>query len=171
MLPREQVMILLCGKSGSGKDYIADALDLRLVVSRTNRERRLGEIAGVHKKFISKPKRFRGAFDWYLFIKEDEKTIAHTLRENKYIYWTEKGDLIGKNAYIIDKPGIEELLKNTELCDLFNFKVVYVKCGLLKRIRNMRKRKESWRNVFSRIIEDRKSFKGIKDIADYVIEK
>ena len=40
---------------------------------------------------------------------------------------------------------------------------IYVDCSLFKRIKNMRKRNDSWKKIIQRIYNDQKAFKGAKE--------
>lgn len=145
--------ILVVGASGSGKDYEVDwccrNYDLKKVMSKTTR----------------KP-RFEGE-DTHLFVSEYIKeceydsAIAKTCFNGNY-YWTTKEDLKGKDFYIIDRDGVLSM-PNRE-----DYDVVYIKVPVWTRIKRMRKRGDSWRNVISRVFHDWKAFKGMNDIADYI---
>ena len=145
---------LLCGKSGSGKDYISQALDLKLICTHTTRPKRSYEINGFHK--------------WFHMIDEIPhftawNIVAHTKR-GKYYYWTWLEDLKSGDVYIIDIPGIKAILNHEYASYHFKFKVVYLDCPLHKRIINMLKRGEKVIDIINRLYIEYKDFKPIKNI-------
>lgn len=146
-------IILLCAKSASGKDYIAKALNLNLVISHTTRAPRKGEFQHIHKHFHN-------------HYEDLGDTIAYTKR-GKYEYWIREKDLDYGDVYIIDLPGIKHLLNWKQ--DKYKFKIVYIKCNLFKRIWRLLKREKSIFEVISRLWIDYKDFKDIKKYADVTI--
>lgn len=151
-------IILLCGKSGSGKDFIVKTLDLMQVVSHTTRPKRDYEIHGVHKFFHRKP----------CFVPDQKNLVAWTKRGPHY-YWTLTSDLMSGNIYIIDVKGIQSILGNPNW-DKYGFKVVYLDTPWWKRIRNMRKRGENWRSIIERLLIDYRDFKPLKSIKHETIK-
>lgn len=154
---------LLCGKSGSGKDYLVDALGLDVIVTHTTRPKRDYEINGVHKHFHTEK------IDYDL-IKNDPHTVAHTKRGN-YIYWATTEDLLSGDCYVIDFPGIKAIAKNKTAMENFDFVVTYVDCCEQKRVYNMKQRGESIDNIQDRLEIDDRDFEGIEKVADYIIKK
>ncbi|MGL4850952.1 MAG: hypothetical protein ACRC28_18855 [Clostridium sp.] len=146
-------LILVVGKSASGKDYIVDkACDrygMSKVISKTTRQPRYeGEDTHI---FASE----------YIRDCEYYSAIAKTVFNGNY-YWTTKKDLEGKDFYIIDPKGVESM--DTENCI-----VIYLEIGLFTRIRQMFKRGDKIKNIISRLWNDRKEFKGFDKKADYVV--
>jgi guanylate kinase len=154
--------IILCGKSGSGKDYLLKTLNLKQVITHTTRPKRDYEIDGVHKWFHTNLKE-----NDIFSIVNDTNTIAVTMRGGKYFYWTDEIDFTNENdIWIIDINGILSIKKRHK----DKFKVIYLDCPLWKRIRNMRKRNESWKSIWQRIRIDYKEFKPIKNIEHTTIK-
>lgn len=139
-------MILLVAKSGTGKDYLCDRLKLKKVISRTTRSKRYDN-ENTHK-FISKEQA----------IKEFDNAVGKTIF-NKNMYYALEEDLIGKDVYIIDTKGVIDMSD-----DIRNsMTVVYVKASWFVRFIHMRKRGDTLKSIFNRLIHDRKAFKGFKE--------
>lgn len=147
-------LILIVGKSGSGKSYLANILKLNQVISRTTREKRLNEIDKVDKYFVTKKE--------FLKDKKNKNIIAETYINNNF-YWATYKDLINKKYYIIDPKGVKYMKENTK----FSISVIYIKCPIYKRIYRMYKRGDSIFRIFQRIINDIKTFKKIE--YDYIL--
>lgn len=150
-------MILVCGKSGSGKDTIVEKVCLRAsvdkVASRTTRKKREGETNRDH------------IFNTQQEFEEiRHKLIAYTYF-NGYEYGVCREDLDGKDLYIIDWDGIKFLKERVSDID---FIVVHIKVNPLIRFYRMLKRGDGIKKALIRIIHDYKKFKGLK--ADYTIE-
>lgn len=154
----KQKIILLIGKSGSGKNYLVSALNLKNVISHTTRSIRKNEINGQDKYFHN--------------IKEvnleeiKNKSIAYTFYNNNH-YWAEEADLKDKNVYIIDVKGIDYLI-NYYGCDVFynKFKIVYLNCSWIKRLIRLIIRDNFIKGI-KRFIYDLNSFNGLKKF-DYI---
>lgn len=172
---RSKEIILLCGKSGGGKNYLVDTLNLKEVVSHTERPKRSQEVDGIHKHF-HKPGVFTSLMEYTEFV-----DIVASTKRGEYYYWCTAEDLMKGQVYVIDFPGILSLLDWKSCCSVgsrladvkrdINFKIVYVKTGLFKRIRNMRRRGEPWKSIISRVRIDRRDFRGIEKYAHEIIEK
>jgi len=147
--------IILCGKSGSGKDFLLETFNLKQVCTHTTRPKRDYEINGVHKWFspfltLSDIKR----------IKSLSTTVATTQRGN-YFYWTDIDDFKNPaDIWIIDVPGILSIAEEHKR----RFKVVYLDAPLWRRVINMRLRKEPWLSILKRVWIDHKDFKALKKI-------
>ena len=140
-------MILLVGKSGSGKDYLVKTLQLRPVISHTTRPMRINEINGVDKWFHKGiPKRLKNV-------------IAETTF-NGYQYWATTHDLLDKDVYIIDLAGIQCFHYAYDQQFWINFDIVYVDCPGYKRLYRLIKR-DGWINGIKRFVHDIKAFKDI----------
>ena len=112
-------MMLLVGKSGSGKDFFVTLFKLKPVVSRTTRKPRQGEIDGIHKRFITKEN----------FKKYDrENVLTYTVFDDEE-YCALEIDFKGKNVYVIDPSGVR-YLKNKKVSGNLhnmNYNIVYIK--------------------------------------------
>jgi guanylate kinase len=151
MMIKKQKLTLICGKSGSGKDFFAKIFNLDMVISHTTRPPRQGEVHGVHKWF-------------HKHGEESSSDIVAYTRRGEYEYWTSIYDLFDGKFYIIDPPGIIYLQNDELVKEKFDLDVVYLDCGLLKRIRNMRKRKTGWMEIFQRLLIDAQDFQLMKQI-------
>jgi guanylate kinase len=152
-------LILLVGKSGTGKNYLCQALMLNSIPSYTTRTQRKGELDGVEHFFTDMK-------EWELFSKSDQ-TAAWTCYNGNY-YWSVKNQIENYeyDVYIIDPDGVESIFQYKEnMVVVRDFEVVYFKASILKRIKNMRKRKDSWSSIIERIINDHKAFKEFEKIA------
>lgn len=144
-------IVLLTGKSGSGKSYISEKIcndfNKKEVISRTTR----------------KP-RFKGE-NTHLFVtneqadKEFDKALAKTIFDGNRYYILEK-DLSYKDLYIIDPYGVKSFEKNN-----IYFKTVYLDVPLWTRIKQMHHRGDTIKMIIRRVINDHKMFKNFK--ADY----
>lgn len=147
-------MILLVGKSGTGKNYLCQALQLNSIPSYTTRPKRSSEMEE-REHIFSINETFKEHF-------EKKKVIAFTTYCNNY-YWSTNEQFENPlyDAYIIDPEGIT-FIKEYEYVNgkmKRGYGIVYLKASVFKRIKNMRKRGDSYINIFKRIINDAKAFK------------
>lgn len=157
-------MILLVGRSGSGKDANVMANGYQMVVSNTTRPPRVGELDGVKYHFHPESTPF-----------PDESTIIAKTIKCGYKYWVTTDDLYEdgklKECFIIDHKGVE-FLRTRYDAETFSamFVVVVIDCPYRILFRNLRKgRKESLRFVIRRMLEDVIAFAGAKRRADLVL--
>jgi guanylate kinase len=153
-------LTLVVGRSGSGKNYICEIFGLSSIPSFTTRSMRVSEIQGREHIFSTD--------EIYKQHRHSNKVAAYTFF-NGYHYWTTFDEIQNLNydVYIIDPRGVDDLLYsrmkyNATRATSFHipeFKVVVVTAGLFTRIRNMRRRKDNWSNIISRIFNDRKEFR------------
>lgn len=163
-------MMLLAGKSGTGKDFIVETFNLKKVISHTTRLPRENEVDGIDKYFHKKLTNIE-----LKKIKKD--SIAYTYFNGNH-YWATKEDLISKDVYIIDVNGIVDLYnrlcgyKNIRLVDVGDnssidnlfysqFKIVYLTCAWWKRMYRLIKR-DGWKKGIKRFFHDIEAFKDIK---------
>lgn len=149
-------MKLIVGRSGSGKTYITRALGISCVVSNTTRP--------IRKDKQGNPIEKNGVdYNFFNSCPVKEKTCPAYTERDGYKFWATEADLKGKDAFIIDVPGVERLMAYYTLDFKERFDVVYINCPLWKRIRNMRKRSMPWINIIRRLWVDR-TFNGIDSI-------
>jgi len=152
---------LLAGKSGSGKNYMANAFGLEQVCSSTTRPIRISETEGKEHWFV-RPEDYK----WQV----KSNFVAYT-KFNGYHYWASFQDLNGKDVYIIDKKGIlyfkEQMIKIGSQLD---YKVIYLDISWMKSLYRMINRGDEFIKAFKRMIHDVKAFKGIKKMADVIIK-
>ena len=139
----KKTIIAICGRTSSGKDYIAKRLstilNYPLVVSHTTRPIRSNETNGVEHWFNSKEE-FQNVLD-------NQTVIAYT-KIGEYEYCATLEDIENNCIYVIDPLGIEYLQKHFK--DQINLKIIYIYCD--ERIRRVR---ASTRSDFKIAWEDR----------------
>ena len=140
-------LILLAGKSGSGKNYWADRLQLNPVVSYTTRPMRTGETDGVEHHFVSEE--FYKAFD-------KRNIIAYTFFNGNH-YWATIDEAETKDVYIIDFAGIEYMLKHP-LINRDKIIVVYIDLSKGRCVSNMLKRGDDLNKAMERAEHDDEAF-------------
>lgn len=147
---KHDILYLIVGASGSGKTYITDIIckdfNMKQVNSRTTRKPRYeGEIG---HKFITDEQA----------DKEFDTAIAKT-NYNGYRYYTTVEDLEESDFYVIDVQGVKS-------CDYSRInkqvKILFIKAHWYIRAFNMLKRKDKIKDIISRLLLDRKEFKGFK---------
>lgn len=149
-------LLLVVGRSGSGKNYVCDVFNLNTIPSYTTRPIRKTEQEGREHRFVT-------IEDWDKAT-HGNKVAAFTLFAGNH-YWSTKDQVEDSiyEAYIIDPRGVDTLLFEKEKGDIKrDVKVVVIFSGLMTRIRNMRRRKDSWFSIIKRIFNDRKEFKAIE---------
>lgn len=157
-------MIVLCGKSGSGKDTIGKELinmGMQRVVTYTTRPIRKGEIDGETYHFISESKfmlmKSRGEFL--------ETTQYKVADGSTWFYGTPKNEF-GDNKFVILNPdGVREIKKHSE----YNAKIFYLFTEETKRLDRLRERGDNPLEVHRRTWADEYDFKDIGEFVDYHI--
>lgn len=148
-MDQDKSLILLVGKSGSGKDYIADTFCLKKVVSRTTRPIRVGETDGVDHVFVTPEEMGKYSFS---------QVVAYTKFDGKE-YCALRNDLNGKNVYILDPAGIDYFERAVRKHSIRrNISIVYVKSPWFRRLYRMIRRDSLWKSM-RRIVHDYKAFK------------
>jgi guanylate kinase len=143
---------LIIGKSGTGKNYFCEAFGLKSVPSYTTRPMRENEVNGKEHIFVD--------INTWSKMKKNGLVAASTMFHNNY-YWTTIEQLNDPkyDAYIIDPRGYYDMLQLVKQKKLKrNLHVVVFKAGMRKRFKFMRKRKDSLRNIISRMWNDKKEF-------------
>ena len=162
-----KTLILLVGKSGSGKNWLLEnsMFKSRPVCSYTTRTIRENETEGIEHYFVSE--RFYNLLD-------KDKMLAYTFY-NECHYWANENEITvkNKNVYVIDPRGIlffNKKLEELNLKEELNIVTVYINTSLFRRIKNMYDRKDKLINIFKRIIHDFFEF-NIYDLNyDYIIK-
>ena len=145
----KKTLYLVVAASGVGKDYVVDKLckefDKKKVISRTTRKQRYkGENTHI---FVSEQ----------MADEEFDNAVAKTVF-NGYRYYATEFDLRFSEFYIINPGAISEMKHK----DQFNIIVVYIKSNIFIKTYHMIKRGDKLKNIISRLINDRKEFKGFK---------
>lgn len=161
-------LLLICGWGGSGKDYAVDEIckDLGLkdakVLSYTTRKPRY-EGESTHT-FIDE--------EFYEACKEKGNILAYTYQNNAHYFVTPEC-LKDKKFYIIDKPGVEYMLKKIDdnkdldnelkMNGIDNLLVIYLDPNKLKVAYNLLfRRKLSLSDTIKRMWQDYKIYKGMR---------
>lgn len=149
-------IILLYGKSGSGKDYLCDILGLERVVSYTTRPQRYEEEHGVQHYFVT--------------LAEAGVMIPDAVSLTKFdgnYYWATLDEILIKSVYIIDFKGIQSFKRT--IGSRIIYRIVTVEAPWYRRLYRMFKREAyPWkfvtiRKVLSRLLHDRKMFPRIPE--------
>lgn len=150
-------IILLVGKSGCGKNYIAEAFQLNALPSFTTRPKREKETPGVEHEFVSME-------TWERLYSKQKNVAAKTFFAGNW-YWGTLEQIANPiyDLYVIDPAGIRYFIENFGNKISRKYNVVYVDASIFTRIRNMRKRKDPWKKVLERLLNDRKEFKGFAE--------
>jgi len=147
-------LIIFCGRSGSGKDYVAQALGLVSVIGNTTRQPRKGE------------KNYNYYTKKYYEEDVDKNTIATPTTYCNNYYWTWIKDIENaKYDYsIVDFNGIKDFVKDLRAGKIRRqIQLIYVECPWYRRAKNMHRRGDSYKSIIKRILNDRKSFAGAKE--------
>ena len=158
----QKKMILIVGKSGTGKDYLAKAFGLRMVVSHTTRPMRKGDVNGKTKWFHNELpfKMNKQILEAQLGLCPVD-IIAYTFFDHHW-YWATERDLLNKDAYIIDVAGIDFMAQKYGKYFDDIFSIVYVSCAWWKRLYRIIKR-DGLRKGAKRFVHDIGKFKGIEN--------
>lgn len=153
----QKPIILLVGKSGSGKNYFTkfakENMSMDEVISRTTRE-----------------PRYEGE-DTHLFVnmeqakRETKKSLAYTYYCGNH-YYVLKEDLEDKAFYVIDSRGVETFKNN---CHNIPYLVVYYNVSCWKRAWRMFKRGDNIRKIIERLVNDHKDFSSMNHLADITV--
>ena len=140
----KKTIFCIVGESGSGKDTLVEytlkefKLQLKPVVSYTDREKRESERYGIEHHFVSP--------DTMTELLENREIAAYT-KIGDVRYCTLLSDLEEADIYIINPNGLNEL-KN-KYCDRFNFVTVYIDCPYTER-RNRSENRSDFNSSFEK---------------------
>lgn len=152
-------LYLIMGKSGSGKDTIADMLcsdhDMRKLISYTTRRQRPNE-KNTHI-FVSRRDYYKMEFKGII--------AAQTVINNEY-YWSTLEQIEKSDLYVIDPIGALELMDAVYR----PVKVIYIDADYETRKNRMRKRGDREIDIALRLKNDELDFKDAKALADIVIK-
>lgn len=157
--------ICLVGKSCSGKDTIAKELEnmgYERIVTYTTRPMRNGEVDGVEYHFVTK-KQFLNMVENCEFAEwRDYKT-----NDGIWYYGSRFLDYAGKNKVIILTPDGFRNVNNKCISDLVSF---YINVNRRELKRRSILRRDDKRESRRRRKADKKDFKGVNKIVDYIVD-
>ena len=157
-------MIVLVGKSGTGKDTIKKELmkrEYKSVVTYTTRPPREGEIDGVAYHFISSDDFLRKLASGFFA----EFTSYNVSTGDTWYYGTAKGDLTGDKVIIVNPSGLKALYGLSEL----NAVVFLIETGDVIRMQRLIERGDDVEEIKRRIVTDDKDFLDVHKFVDTVI--
>jgi guanylate kinase len=150
-------MIVLIGKSGSGKDTILKELKkygFNAIVSYTTRPKRHYEVDGVDYHFITEDE-FKEKLKSDFFVEHTEYRGWH--------YGIAKEDC-NDGVVIVEPNGLKQLQKKMD-----DITVIYVDASLETRIDRLHNRGDDPAEIGRRIIADEELFKDVSSIAKWII--
>lgn len=158
-------MILLCGKTCSGKDTIRNELlkeEISPIITYTTRPMRKGEINGVTYHFISK---------WKFYLLKligffAETTYYNVATGERWYYGTSKKSLGKENTVIIVNPeGLKKIKRRYK-----NAFAVFIEASTCIIGERLTKRGDNQLEAVRRIAADNEDFKDIERYCDFAIE-
>ena len=157
-------MIILIGRSGSGKDTIAKRLfemGMERVVSYTSRPIRPGETNGVEYHFISAhdfcEKQVAGFFAEYSCFK--------VYTDDIWYYGSAKSELKPKSLMIADPDRVRKLIKSSPVPCM----VVHILCPRLVSEERTLERGDNVNEITRRLDADDRDFESLNDITNFAI--
>lgn len=151
-------LICLIGKSGSGKNYIANKLERKgfvSVKSYTTRPMRHDDPNDINTHTFISPDR----------VSEYKDDIVVDTYFNGAYYFATRQQLNEADIYILDKVGLVNLYRNYHDRDILAF---YIDCDSSICAERMSKRGDSDEAIMSRLQHDVEAFKGAKALCDFV---
>lgn len=150
----ERTIFCILGESGSGKDSLVNytldkyKLNLKLVVSYTDRKKRENEREGVEHFFIDKD-------TMTSLLHQSDEIVAYT-KIGDVRYCATLQDVENSDIYIIDPDGLK-LFK--EMCsERFNIVSIYIDCPVEERRKRIQKRGDSLDKFEARTSAENKQF-------------
>lgn len=155
------IIFLIVGKSGAGKNSICDRVENRLgakqLESYTTRRPRF-----THEK----GHRFVWRYELWKAEHPDEQIVAETHFAGSD-YWATATQIDEANTYIVDMAGVRRLRATYR--GKKEIRVIYIKVSALERYVRMRRRGDSRRDAVKRLLHDHKAFRGVLKCSDVVI--
>ena len=161
-------LIVLCGKAGTGKNYIFSKLiekcgdDINPIISDTTRPAREGEQNGVDYRFLTPVQ----------FAKEKHiETTSYQVKENEtWLYGTHYSALDKKkvNVGIFNVKGIKQLYEQAEN---INIKIFYITANAKTRLYRQMERVDypDYYEICRRFVTDEEDFKELYKYPTYKI--
>ena len=160
-------MIVLCGKTASGKDTIMKVLvatGFKTVVRYTTRPIRPGEIDGVTYHYISKDKFVELRNSGFFVEWQSYDTLS-----GKWYYGTAQSDVLSadrKTAMILTPQGVRDVIS---VLGTKPFKVVHVHVTNSVIQERLKFRGDDREEAARRLAADNEDFRGIMEIADEIV--
>lgn len=163
--PKKTIFCIL-GESGSGKDTLVEytlkefKLDLRPVVSYTDRPIRQGEQNGKEHIFLSKEEMTE-------FLNSNKKDIAAytQIGETGYRYCAMTSVIDRSDIYIIDPNGLKEFKERTG--DRYDIVSIYIDCPLKERRKRTEKRGDGVAKFEARVAAESDQFAKFREEHGY----
>lgn len=159
-------MVILVGKSASGKNVIQEELikdgNYKRVVTYTTRPRRPNEQDGVAYHFISTGEYLKKKLEGF-FV---ETTHYDTANMGRVYYGTSNECFNDDNGVLIMNPDGLKAIKNIPNLKYTSF---YIKCDKKTLKKRLKKRGDNPKEAKRRLKADKKDFKHIEDWCDYTI--
>lgn len=152
-------LICLIGKSGCGKNFIANKLERKgytSVKSYTTRPIRQNDENDINTHIFISP-------DWVDDYKDD--IVADTYFNGAY-YFATRQQLNNSDIYILDKDGLKQLFRNYHDRDIL---AIYIDCDSSICAERMSKRGDSDESIMSRLQHDAIAFDGVEELCDFVV--
>lgn len=149
-------LLLVIGKSGTGKNFLCNAFEISSIPSYTTRKKRSTETNLVEHIFVSLK-------DWEK-MKANNEVVVSTFFAGNY-YWTTLKQLNNEHysAYIIDPNGYYDMIEYYKQKTMTRpLKIIYIKSSVLKRVLHMLQRGDNFIKVIERIIHDMFEFYGFE---------
>ena len=164
-VPKKTIFCIL-GESGSGKDTLVEytlkefKLDLRPVVSYTDRPIRQGEQNGKEHVFLSKEEMTE-------FLNSNKKDIAAytQIGETGYRYCAMTSVIDRSDIYIIDPNGLKEFKERTG--DRYNIVSIYIDCPLKERRKRTEGRSDAASKFEARVAAESDQFAKFREEHGY----
>lgn len=163
--PKKTIFCIL-GESGSGKDTLVEytlkefKLDLKPVLSYTDRPIRQGEQNGKEHIFLSKDEMTE-------FLKSNKKDIAAytQIGETGYRYCAMTSVIDRSDIYIIDPNGLKEFKERTG--DRYNIVSIYIDCPLKERRKRTEGRGDAASKFEARVAAESDQFAKFREEHGY----
>lgn len=163
--PKKTIFCIL-GESGSGKDTLVEytlkefKLDLKPVLSYTDRPIRQGEQNGKEHIFLSKDEMTE-------FLKSNKKDIAAytQIGETGYRYCAMTSVIDRSDIYIIDPNGLKEFKERTG--DRYNIVSIYIDCPLKERRKRTEGRSDAASKFEARVAAESDQFAKFREEHGY----
>ena len=164
-LPKKTIFCIL-GESGSGKDTLVEytlkefKLDLKPVLSYTDRPIRQGEQNGKEHVFLSKEEMTE-------FLNSNKKDIAAytQIGETGYRYCAMTSVIDRSDIYIIDPNGLKEFKERTG--DRYNIVSIYIDCPLKERRKRTEGRSDAASKFEARVAAESDQFAKFREEHGY----